>query len=51
MTDAINNGADDDACGSIAVLELAEAIMRGLRGDAIVFAWFGGEESGGAGSP
>ena len=50
-TDAINNGADDDASGSIAVLEIAEAIMRGPRPKrTIVFAWFGSEESGGAGS-
>ena len=50
-TDAINNGADDDASGSIAVLELAEAIARGPRPKrTVVFAWFGSEESGGAGS-
>lgn len=50
-TDAINNGADDDASGSIAVLELAEAIARGPRPKrTIVFAWFGSEETGGTGS-
>ena len=50
-TDAINNGADDDASGSIAVLELADAIMRGPRPKrTIVFAWFGSEESGGTGA-
>ena len=50
-TDAINNGADDDASGSIAVLELADAIARGPRPKrTIVFAWFGSEEIGGAGS-
>ena len=49
--DAINNGADDDASGSVAVLELAEALSRGARPKrTIVFAWFGSEESGGAGS-
>ena len=50
-TDAVNNGADDDASGSIAVLELAEAIARGPRPKrTIVFAWFGSEETGGTGS-
>ena len=50
-TDAINNGADDDASGSIAVLELADALVRGPRPKrTIVFAWFGSEESGGTGS-
>ena len=50
-TDAINNGADDDASGSIAILELADALMRGQRAKrTIVFAWFGSEESGGTGS-
>ena len=49
--DAINNGADDDASGSVAVLELAEAMARGPRPKrTIVFAWFGSEETGGAGS-
>ena len=49
--DTIYNGADDDASGSIAVLELAEAIARGPRPErTIVFAWFGSEEAGGTGS-
>ena len=49
--DNIYNGADDDASGSIAVLELAEAIAAGPRPRrTIVFAWFGSEESGGTGS-
>ena len=49
--DNIFNGADDDASGSIAVLELAEALAKGPRPKrTIVFAWFGSEESGGAGS-
>ena len=50
-SDAINNGADDDASGSIAVLELAEALARGRRPKrTVVFAWFGSEEPGGTGS-
>jgi hypothetical protein len=49
--DNIYNGADDDASGSIAVLELAEAFVRGARPPrTIIFAWFGSEESGGTGS-
>lgn len=49
--DNIFNGADDDASGSIAVMELAEAIARGPRPKrTIVFAWFGSEEAGGTGS-
>jgi hypothetical protein len=49
--DNIFNGADDDASGSVAVLELAEALSKGPRPKrTIVFAWFGSEESGGAGS-
>ena len=50
-TDTIHNGADDDASGSIAVLELAQAIAAGRRPKrTIVFAWFGSEETGGTGS-
>jgi aminopeptidase YwaD len=49
--DAINNGADDDASGTIAVLELARALARGPRPKrTIVFALFGSEEVGGFGS-
>jgi hypothetical protein len=49
--DSIYNGADDDASGSIAVLELAEAFVKGERPKrTIVFGWFGSEESGGTGS-
>jgi Peptidase family M28 len=49
--DTIFNGADDDASGSVAVLELAEALAKGRRPRrTIVFAWFGSEESGGAGA-
>lgn len=50
-SDTIFNGADDDASGSVAVLELAEALARGKRPKrTIIFAWFGSEESGGAGA-
>jgi len=49
--DTIYNGADDDASGSVAVLEIAAALARGERPKrTVVFAWFGSEESGGAGS-
>jgi hypothetical protein len=50
-TDAINNGADDDASGVIAVLELARALSLGPRlKRTIVFAFFGSEEAGGFGA-
>lgn len=49
--DKIFNGADDDASGSVAVLELAKALAEGPRPRrSIVFAWFGSEERGGIGS-
>jgi Zn-dependent M28 family amino/carboxypeptidase len=49
--DTIYNGADDDASGCVAVMELAEALAERARPRrTIVFAWFGSEESGGAGS-
>jgi hypothetical protein len=49
--DTIYNGADDDASGSIAVLELAKALALGPKPKrTIVFAWFGSEESGGTGA-
>lgn len=49
--DVIYNGADDDASGSIAVLELAETLAHGPRPKrTVMFAWFGSEESGGAGA-
>ena len=49
--DNIFNGADDDASGSIAVLELAEALAKGPKPKrTVVFSWFGSEESGGLGS-
>ena len=49
--DIINNGADDDASGCVAVLELARALALGPRPKrTIVFALFGSEEAGGFGS-
>jgi aminopeptidase YwaD len=49
--DVIYNGADDDASGTIAVLELARALAQGRRPKrTIVFAFFGSEEAGGFGS-
>lgn len=49
--DPIFNGADDDASGSTAVLELAQAIAIGPRPKrTVMFAWFGSEESGGFGA-
>jgi len=48
----INNGADDDASGSMALLEIAEAFMK-LRKKplrTIAFAWMNGEEKGLLGS-
>jgi hypothetical protein len=49
--DTIYNGADDDASGTIAVLELARALALGPRPKrTIVFAFFGSEEAGGFGS-
>jgi Zn-dependent M28 family amino/carboxypeptidase len=49
--DNIYNGADDDASGSVAVLELAETLARGKRPKrTVMFAWFGSEEAGGFGA-
>ena len=49
--DAIYNGADDDASGVTAVMELAEALSKGPKPKrTIVFGFFGSEESGGAGA-
>ncbi len=48
--DAIYNGADDDASGTIAVLELARALSHGRRPRrSILFVLFGSEELGGYG--
>jgi hypothetical protein len=49
--DSIYNGADDDASGVAAVLELARALSSGRRPRrTVVFAFFGSEEIGGFGS-
>ncbi|HXT69363.1 MAG TPA: M20/M25/M40 family metallo-hydrolase [Vicinamibacterales bacterium] len=49
--DTINNGADDDASGCVAVLALAEAMAMGKRPKrTVIFGFFGSEESGGFGS-
>jgi acetylornithine deacetylase/succinyl-diaminopimelate desuccinylase-like protein len=49
--DKIYNGADDDASGVTAVLELAQALMSGPRPKrTVVFALFGSEEIGGHGA-
>ena len=49
--DNIYNGADDDASGTTAVLELARALGRGRRPRrTVIFALFGSEEMGGLGS-
>jgi hypothetical protein len=48
--DTIYNGADDDASGTIAVLELASALARDAAKRTIIFATFGSEETGGQGS-
>jgi hypothetical protein len=49
--DNIFNGADDDASGTVAVLELVEALAAGPRPErSIIVAWFGAEEIGGYGA-
>jgi hypothetical protein len=49
--DNIYNGADDDASGVTAVLELARVLGRGPRPQrTVLFAFFGSEELGGLGS-
>lgn len=47
---AIRNGADDNASGSAAVLELARRLARRPPGRSVVFALFSGEERGLIGS-
>jgi Zn-dependent M28 family amino/carboxypeptidase len=49
--DSIYNGADDDASGVVAVLELARALASGPKPRRpVLFALFGSEELGGLGS-
>jgi len=49
--DSIYNGADDDASGTTAVLELARVLGAGTRPlRTVIFALFGSEEAGGLGS-
>jgi hypothetical protein len=49
--DSIANGADDDASGVIAVLEIARALARGPAPKrTVIFVAFTGEEMGGLGS-
>jgi aminopeptidase YwaD len=49
--DDIYNGADDDASGTTAVLEIARVLGRGQRPRrTVLFALFGSEEMGGIGS-
>lgn len=49
--DKIFNGADDDASGTVAVIELARVLTSGKRPKrTIYFVCFGSEESGGIGS-
>jgi hypothetical protein len=46
--DSVNNGADDDASGSMSVLEIAELMAKGTQKPrrSIVFVWHTGEEAG-----
>jgi len=49
--DKIFNGADDDASGTVAVIEVAQALARrGTPKRTIIFASFGSEEAGGFGA-
>lgn len=48
--DSINNGADDDASGSMALLSIAEALTRNRPRRSVLFVWHTGEETGLAGS-
>lgn len=46
--DSIDNGADDDGSGSVSVLEIAEAFVKGpvKPKRSLLFVWHTGEESG-----
>jgi hypothetical protein len=49
--DKIYNGADDDASGTVAVMEIAEALAKNKTPErTIIFACFGSEEAGGFGA-
>lgn len=49
--DVINNGADDDGSGVVALVEMAAAASRGPRPRrSLLFVWHTGEESGGWGA-
>lgn len=49
--EAIYHGADDDASGCVAVLQLARVLASGKRPKrTVVFAFFGSEETGGQGN-
>jgi hypothetical protein len=50
--DSINNGADDDGSGSMALLEIAEAVknMKVKPKRSVLFVWHTGEEAGLQGS-
>jgi hypothetical protein len=49
--DSINNGADDDASGNVALIEMAKALMKGPRPKrTILFMSITGEEVGGFGT-
>ena len=49
--DSIYNGADDDASGTVCVMELARALAAGPKPKrTVIFALFGSEELGGYGS-
>ncbi len=48
--DSINNGADDNASGTVALLAAAKYFMKAKPAHTIIFALFDGEESGDQGS-
>ncbi|HYV97680.1 MAG TPA: M28 family peptidase, partial [Gemmatimonadaceae bacterium] len=50
--DSVNNGADDDGSGSMAVLEIAEALATAKQKPkrSVIFVWHTGEEVGLSGS-
>jgi hypothetical protein len=45
--DSIRNGADDDGSGTVSVLSIAEALVKGPRPKrSVLFVWHAGEEKG-----